>query len=503
MTAAVRGLPEHFVAGEKRSDGSGVDLATTQNVRWVARLGSETYSSPTVAGGRVFIGSNDSKITDPRYKSTGGGQVLCLDEKTGKLLWRLVVPKLQSKWKSRQYDELTLGICSAVTVDGEHAYVVTNRCEVLCMNVQGTVPAESQRRGGIPLDSGPARIDPADADVVWRYDILKEQHIWPHDAAASSILVHGDLLYVSTCNGVDLQKCPAPLAPTLLVLDKRTGRLVGWDDEKIGSRVYHGQWSSPSLGEVDGRTLVFLGGGDGICYAFEAPGSVPAKPAALTKVWSFQCNPENYRFCNGAPIKYWDGDARFDHGNKDDGQYVGPSEIIATPVFYHNHVYVAVGQDPSHGRGRGILNCIDATKTGDISQSGKAWSYDRLDRSLSTVSIAAGLLYIADRPGVIHCLDADSGKCMWTYDTHAEIWGSTIVTDGRLYVGTRKGLYVMAAGRERNLLGKVRVGGAVWSTPSAANGTLYIAGQSFLWAVQDARHRHLLAATPGKTPPGP
>ena len=65
----------------------------------------------------------------------------------------------------------------------------------------------------------------------------------------------------------------------------------------------------------------------------------------------------------------------------------GPSEINATPVFWKNRVYVAIGQDPEHGEGVGILTCIDATKTGDITQTGKIWSYDKIHRSISTVSI--------------------------------------------------------------------------------------------------------------------
>ena len=61
------------------------------------------------------------------------------------------------------------------------------------------------------------------------------------------------------------------------------------------------------------------------------------------------------------PIDYWDGHKPWTK-KPDDGLYVGPSEIIATPVFYNNRVYVAIGQDPLHGRGKGCVTCIDATK---------------------------------------------------------------------------------------------------------------------------------------------
>ena len=67
MVSDEKGLPDWFVPGEKRPDGSGIDLATTENVKWVARLGSQTYGNPTVAGGRVFVGTNDFGLGDPQY----------------------------------------------------------------------------------------------------------------------------------------------------------------------------------------------------------------------------------------------------------------------------------------------------------------------------------------------------------------------------------------------------------------------------------------------------
>ena len=429
-------------------------------------------------------------MKDARYKTTEGGLVLSFDERTGKLLWRLVVPKLGKAHKSSQFDEMDLGVCSPVTVDGDRAYVVSNRCEVLCLDVRGMAdgndgPFLDEGRYSAGPGNPPAKTSPGDADIIWRYDIIGELNAWPHDAASSGALIFGDALYVCTGNGVDGEERPAPKTPSLIVLDKRTGRLVGADDEGIGARVWHGQWSSPSLGVVRGKPLVFFGAGDGVCYAFEPLAALPTSRRPLKKVWSFQCNPPEHLMRGGKPIRYWDGDKREKRGNNDDGKYVGPNEIIATPVFYKDRVYVATGQDPVHGRARGTLNCIDATQTGDITRSGKIWSYADIDRSLSTVAIADGLLYIADRPGEVHCLDADSGRRLWTYDCKAEIWGSPLWADGKLYVGTRKHLCVFAAGREAKLLDKIRLGSPVWASPAAANDTLFVASQGYLWAVAD------------------
>ena len=54
-----------------------------------------------------------------------------------------------------------------------------------------------------------------------------------------------------------------------MALNKKTGEFAGEDDAGIGPRIYHGQWSSPSAGVVNGKPLVFFGGGDGWLYSFE------------------------------------------------------------------------------------------------------------------------------------------------------------------------------------------------------------------------------------------
>ena len=117
MVSEETGLPDVFVPGEKKADGSGIDLATTRNVKWVARLGSQTYGNPTVADGRLLVGTNDFSIGDSKYHTTRGGLVKCLDAATGKLLWKLVIPRLETADPSFNFDNLDLGICSSPTID--------------------------------------------------------------------------------------------------------------------------------------------------------------------------------------------------------------------------------------------------------------------------------------------------------------------------------------------------------------------------------------------------
>jgi outer membrane protein assembly factor BamB len=136
----------------------------------------------------------------------------------------------------------------------------------------------------------------------------------------------------------------------------------------------------------------------------------------------------------------------------------------------------------------GRLVCLDATKKGDLSQTGILWDYKGIKRSISSVSIdpATGLLFIGDFSGFVHCLDAETGKLHWVYDMKAHMWGSTLVADGKVYVGDEDGDFVVLAakgGAKAQVLSETNLGAPVYSTPIVANGTMYVASQTHLFAI--------------------
>ena len=163
----------------------------------------------------------------------------------------------------------------------------------------------------------------------------------------------------------------------------------------------------------------------------------------------------------------------------------GPSEIIGTPVFWERKVYVTVGQDTRHGPGKGALTCIDATGSGDISATGKVWTYTGINRSFSTPSIQGGLLFVADFPGDVHCLDAKTGKLHWVHRTEGSMMGSTFVVDGKVFTGNESGqLTILEAGKDLKVLGSISLDSAIDCAPVVANGVLYITTQRRLHAVR-------------------
>src|ERR1051325_874935 len=133
MYSAEKGLPDRFEPGKFKKGSEDVDMSTTKNVKWVAKLGSQSYGNVTVAGGKVFVGTNNDSPRDP--KTQGDRSILMVfDEKTGELLWQLVVPKLAS---GKVNDWENLGLLSSPTVEGNRVYLVTSRCEVICVETDG------------------------------------------------------------------------------------------------------------------------------------------------------------------------------------------------------------------------------------------------------------------------------------------------------------------------------------------------------------------------------
>ncbi len=457
------------------------EVISAKNLRWVAEMGSQAYGTATIKDGRVFIGTNNEKPRDPDL--TGDrGIVMCFDEATGEFLWQLAVPKLDA---GKVNDWEYLGICSSVAVDGKYGYVVTNRCEILCLDVHGMSdgndgPFTDEGKylaGGIEKVGSVEALPVSDksADIVWGYDMRSDLGIFPHNITSSTVILTDKHVWVCTSNGVDWShiNIPNPIAPTLIALDRETGELVAEEAVGISDRTMHCNWSSPAFGKIGGKNTVVFGGGDGIAYGFDAENFELEKDGEeefnlFKELWQVDCCPQEYRFNDkGEPIKY--------------ATYPGPSEIISTPVIHNDKVYIVIGQDPEHGEGVGAITCIDPAK--GSGQDAIVWQFKEIKRSISTPSIVDGLVYVADYSGRIYCLDADTGEKYWEHDTLSHIWSSTLHVDGKVVIGNEDGeLIVFNAGKEYQKPVTVDFPAPIYSTCVVANGTLYVMTQTHLYA---------------------
>ncbi|MGH9658391.1 MAG: PQQ-binding-like beta-propeller repeat protein [Bryobacteraceae bacterium] len=420
------------------------DMASKKNVRWIAGLGSQTYGNPVVSGGIVLVGTNNELVRDPKQ---GGdrGVVMAFRESDGEFLWQHTNEKLAA---GRVNDWPFQGVCSSPLVEGGIVYYVSNRGEIVALDLQGFRDKEND---------GPVKDEKftgeKDADVLWKFDMMEEVGAFPHNMSNSSPVSYGDLIYVSTSNGHDEShvNIPSPKAPAIIAVSKKTGKLV-WEDNSVGEKILHGQWSSPAVGKIGDLVQVVIGQGDGWIRGYEAETG--------KKLWEFDSNPKN---------SVWPKTR---------------NEVISTPVIHEGVVYIANGQDPEHGEGVGHLFAIDGTKRGDITRTGQIWHYEKIRRSISTGAVHNGILYYVDFSGFLHALDAKTGKPYWVHDMLAAVWGSPIVIDNKVYIGDEDGdVVVLQAGKALKVLAEQNVGSSVYSTPVPSNGSLYIANRNQLIAI--------------------
>jgi outer membrane protein assembly factor BamB len=440
------GSPSRNMVSDMKGLPTSWDIKTGKNVKWVAELGSQSYGNPSVGEGVVIIGTNNELLRDPKQPGDRG-VVMAFRESDGQFLWQATFEKLSS---GRANDWPFQGIASSALIENGTAYFTSNRGTVVAVDIQGFHDKEND---------GPVKDEKLagehDADVLWSFDMMEEVGSFPHNLSNSSPVSFQNLLFVSTSNGQDEShvNIPSPKAPAIIAIDKTTGKLV-WEDNSVGDRILHGQWSTPSVGTIGGVMQVVHAQGDGWVRGYEA----------LTgkKLWEFDTNPKE---------SVWPKTR---------------NEVISTPVIYENVVYISNGQDPEHGEGVGHSYAIDATKRGDITQSGRLWHYDKIRRSISTAAIKDGLIYLADFSGFLHCLDLKTGKPLWTHDMFAAIWGSPMIIDDKLYLGDEDGdVTVLQHGKELKVISEQNMGSSVYATAVPANGKLFIMNRNQLWALEE------------------
>jgi outer membrane protein assembly factor BamB len=260
-----KGPPLHWQV-EHRENGFLVQPAW--NVLWEAQLGSDNFSPPVIANGLVWIGTNNEWPRDPRLKNDAA-VLMCFRESDGKFLWQYVSPRLDSFYQDFPQTSIN---CSPL-VEGNRLWFTTNRAEVVC------------------LDVGPLREGKGEPRPVWKLDMCKDLGVSPVGAGmnigftCSIGASYKGRICVTTGNGVgeDFQTVAAPKAPSLLCIDKDTGKVL-WTDSSPGKNILRSQWSSPLLVELNERAQVIAAQGDGWVRSFDV----------LTGqlIWRFDTNPK-------------------------------------------------------------------------------------------------------------------------------------------------------------------------------------------------------------------
>lgn len=421
-----KGIPTEWEVGDfDRKTGEWIS-DDAQNIKWVARVGSQTYGNPVVAGGRVYVGTNNGAGWLKRYPSNVDlGCLLAFSEKDGSFLWQDSSEKLPT---GRVHDWPLQGICCAPLVEGDRLWYVTSRGEVKCLDAEGFYDGE---------DDGPIQKPLAVLfDIMRNEDATKDQ-VAPATKELDASKLSDVLLEQFKGSGVDLPadaKVAVDEAGKKWTVNAKVGdadrtfklmiagprlkafKVVTPDDKEEADVVWAfnmmdtlnvSQHNMCSCSVTALGDILFVNTSNGLDESHinlpqpNAPSFIAMDKTTGEVYWTDKSPGTNilhgqwssptvahlggvdqvifgggdgwvYSFKadkgkDGKPELLW----KFDANPKTSKWILGGrgtrNNIIATPVVYDGLVYVAVGQDPEHGEGEGHVWCIDPTKRGDVS----------------------------------------------------------------------------------------------------------------------------------------
>ena len=463
-------------------------LGSSRNVKWSAQLGSFTYGDPVVADGLIWVGTNNHWTAQDKVDAS---LLSCFRESDGALLYQYVSPRLP---QGRTLDWERRSLSCSPLIDRDRLWFVTNRAEVVC------------------LDIGPIHRGKGEPTVVWKVDLIEKFGVFPRGASmgythSCSVAGHKDLLYVITGNGVGekFKQVEKPEAPSLICFQRDTGDAV-WQDRSPGENILDGQWSSPTIVELDGVVQCVAAQGDGWVRSFDA---LSGKP-----IWQFDMNYKEGRWAFERTTRY---------------------NVLGSPVLADKRIYIATGVQPEQGERPGRLVCLDPSRCGDISSelaidrdgnvlpqrriqavekergeksiqnpnTGLVWEFtgagqkfeEVMHTTMCNVVVHQGLVIAPDEVGVVHCLDAKTGRHYWAYDLLASVWGSPLIVGDKVYVADIDGVVSIFGLSADPDVAQRRLNGAsrplrqithdstINCSPLFANGVLYLATLNELIAI--------------------
>jgi len=279
---------------------------------------------------------------------------------------------------------------------------------------------------------GTAALDTGTGKTLWARRDLPCNH-WR--GPGSSPMLYDDLLIVHF-DGYDLQYAVA--------LDKRTGRTV-WQSD----RAYDFGTDDGDMKKAYATPVVIDAGGRAQLISQAAKAVLSLNPKTGRELWR---------------VRY-------------------ASHSAATrPLFAHGLLYVGSGRGPSE------LLAIRPDGKGDVTDTHVAWKAVRGIGSSPSPLLVGDLIYaVADKGGVVTCLDAKTGAEVFQQRTGAAAHtASPLAADGALYFFAEDGSAIaLAPGREYRELGRASLGeGGVMATPAIAGRAIFLRTESHLYRIE-------------------
>lgn len=404
-----------FLNGSTTETSLPVKWSRTEGLAWVTTMPGPSGATPIVWGDRVFVSSADS--------STGSLLALCVDAKTGKILWSKRTGKNRTPLTGKKQN---MASPSAAT-DGKSVYFFYGTGDLAAFDYSGNL-----------LWARALEKDYGTFIIKWGY-------------GGSPLLYRGKLYIVVMQNknprrygGSDPRK--GPLDSFLLGIDAKTGKTL-WkqvrpadaEDESTES------YTTPTLYERDGRGQIILYGGEYV---------TGHDPATGKESWRWEFSPRDR--------KIW-------------------QRTVAPATAGDGMIYVG----RARSRGLYALKPRGAGRLGDDIVAWK--HSQNANDVTGPLLYGRRLYLLDGVKKVMTCLEPKTGKVFWHGKLKAkgEFRASPTGADGKIYCMSMSGeVVVLAAGDTFKHLAAIEMKEKTcYSTVSAAGGRLFIRTPRYLYCV--------------------
>lgn len=429
-------------SGVSKSDNLPSHLGASKDALWRVKT-PVGKSSPIISRGRIFLTGNDG---DQRL-------TLCVDAKTGALLWR------QQLRAPRMWPHHEKGDSSAPTPvsDGQNVYVFFPDIGLLSYGLKGGErwrvplgPFESvYGTATSPILAGNKvilKLDQISESVLAAYSTHDGELVWRTERGESSGAYSTPILLTKED---EIQQVLVPGSLQLASYDVRNGDKLWW---------VSGLSASSYSGPVADQHAVYLAmaaaaepvpqfedldqNNDGIFAPAEAPPGIRKIVAAWAQAL----------------------------GNRD-GQ-LDKEEFLRVRARLWS--------------GRSVVLSISWGGTGDRTEDAIRWKYFRGFPQVPSPLLYDGLLYLLKDGGILTALDPATGeaeKVGRLRDAIDSYYASPVAGDGKIYTASETGmLSVIKAGTEWRVMSTTDLDESIYATPAIADDRIYVRTERSLYA---------------------
>ncbi len=445
-----------------------VSFGPDRNVLWKTPLPAG-LSSPCIWGERIFLTGFDTK--------TRKLETLCLDRKSGKVLWR----QAAAVKNIERVNHSNSPAAATPATDGERVFVYFGSCGLVCYDLAGNelwkkeVPAAGTRFGSAtsPVVAGDVvllkcqggrssllALKGRTGDVLWKKDwsggdVGYSLPLVHGGKDATEVIVHGEMGIRAydlkdgkerwTIGGMRCQAVPTPIVAEGLLYF--VVQFAGGDlDDKL---------KVPSFDELLKK---YDKNKDGKLSRDEVKDVVLYSRDGVTKEGDIKLA----HFFSTVDLNRDGYISRFEWGLVSTVSMLAPS----------NNSVLAVRPGGK----------------GNVTYSHVAWRDRNSLPEVASPLVYRGRLYLIKDGGILSCLEAKKGKLLFRkrLGSVALYHASPVAADGKVYVASARGVVlVLRAADKLEVLARNDLKEAIRATPAAVGGVLYVRTEGHLYAFRE------------------